>query len=114
MFPGDPVPLSLPAKDLDVVRGLDPQSWWKPQSADGLPRDWIANEAGPHTRYVDEPSVLVPPGAYLHGGFTDDPEDGAQLMLRVEYALDNDTGDAKWTDLSLAQAVADRLNGGVR
>lgn len=79
-----------------------------------LPRDWVANEVGPDTPYVDEPSVMVPTGTYLLGGFTDDPEDGPQLMLRVEHALDNDSDDAEWTPLSLAQAVADRLNGGPR
>lgn len=114
MFPGDPMPLSLPAKDLDVVRGLNSQPWWKKRPADGLPRDWVANEVGPNTPYVDEPSVMVPTGTYLLGGFTDDPEDGPQLMLRVEHALDNDSDDAEWTPLSLAQAVADRLNGGPR
>lgn len=114
MFPGDSVPLSLPAKDLDVVRGLDLQSWWKPQPANGLPRDWVANEVGPDTPYVDEPTEMVPPGVYLLGGFTGDLEDGPQLMLRVEHALDDDTDDERWTPLSLAQAVADRLNGGVR
>lgn len=29
MFPGDSYPFSLAAKDLEVVQGLTPQSWWK-------------------------------------------------------------------------------------
>lgn len=82
------------------------------EPAPGLPRDWCASEVAPGTPYRDEPSVMVPPGVYLLGGFTDDPEDGPQLMLRVEHALDNTSDDEKWTPLSLAQAVADRLNGG--
>lgn len=31
MFPGDSYMYSLAAKDIEVVRGLDPQSWWKKQ-----------------------------------------------------------------------------------
>lgn len=78
---------------------------------DSLPRDWRAVEVHPGTPYVDEPSVMVPPGVYLAGGFSDDPEDGADLILRVEQALDVDD---RWSHLSLAKAVADRLNRGAR
>jgi hypothetical protein len=86
----------------------------QPPATAALPRDWVANEVGPNTPYVDEPTEMVPPGVYLLGGFTSEPEDGPQLMLRVEHALDDDTDDERWTHLSLAQAVADRLNGGAR
>lgn len=86
----------------------------QPPATSALPRDWVAKEVGPNTPYVDEPSEMVPPGVYLLGGFTDDPEDGPQLMLRVEHALDNASDDESWTPLSMAQAVADRLNGGNR
>jgi hypothetical protein len=78
----------------------------------GLPRDWIAREISPNTPFPDEPSVMIPPGVYLLGGFTGDLEDGANLVLRIEQALGGEEDEL--THLDLARALADRLNGGGR
>lgn len=75
-----------------------------------LPRDWRAVHIKPGTPYPDEPSETQPPGWFVFGGFSDDPEEGAAFVLNVEQALDRDE-----TGMSLervAKAVAARLNGG--
>jgi hypothetical protein len=75
-----------------------------------LPRDWRAVQIQPGTPFWDEPSEMQPPGWFVFGGFSDDPEEGAAFVLQVEQALDRD--DSGMSLERLAKAVAARLNGG--
>lgn len=74
-----------------------------------LPRDWQAVHILPGTPYLDEPSEMQPPGWFVFGGFSGDPEEGAAFVLEVDQALDRD--DTGMTLERLAQTVAARLNG---
>jgi hypothetical protein len=74
-----------------------------------LPCDWKAVHILPGTPYPDEPSEMQPPGWYVFGGFSDDPEEGAAFAIEITEALDRDG-----TGMSLEQlahTVAARLNG---
>lgn len=74
-----------------------------------FPCDWRAVHILPGTPYPDEPSETQPPGWYVFGGFSDDPEEGAAFAIEITEALNRDG-----TGMSLEQlsnAVAARLNG---
>jgi len=78
-------------------------------AAEDLPGDWRAVHIPPGTPFWDEPSETQPPGWFVFGGFSDDPEEGAAFALQVEQALDRD--DTGMSLERLAHAVAARLNG---
>jgi hypothetical protein len=75
----------------------------------GFPCDWRPVHILPGTPYPDEPSETQPPGWYVFGGFSDDPEEGAAFAIEITEALDRD--DTGMSLERLAAVVAARLNG---
>lgn len=73
-----------------------------------LTHEWRAVEVKPNTPYWDEPSEMMDPGWFVVGGpKSDDPEESAPLILKVELA----TEDSGYTLQTLAHAVASALRG---
>lgn len=71
-------------------RPAGPQPWTCPTPQLDLSQvEWTACEVKPGTAYVDEPSVEIDPGWYVHGFLPDhDPRDFPPVTIKVEAAYD--------------------------
>lgn len=84
MFPGDPFEYALAAKQMDLVRGLDPQPWWKKANSSG---SWINEDRfAPFREALNYARGHFSRAAFAFAKVT--PEDAYWIHATIQHGFD--------------------------